>query len=200
MKRILFAAATLVLLLSACGPQATPTIDPAQVQASAVAAANTMVALTQAAIPTATFTPPPSPTPLPSPTPIALPTLNTSGFPTASLPTVPPSGGSDTCNQPLDVKEAGPLSKFRIYNQTTGTVNISLYMSKNAFGQCGYMSVSGITKNSSATIAAPMGCWSAYAWSTGKTNITVSGYLGCINNSDIWNIFVKPDSVVLKSP
>ncbi len=51
-KSILTINAVLVLLLSACGAKAVPTVNPAQVQASAVAAANTMVAMTQAAVPT----------------------------------------------------------------------------------------------------------------------------------------------------
>src|SRR5512140_986942 len=84
MKRVLFTSMVLALLLSACAP-ATPTTDPAQIQASAVAAANTMVALTQAAVPTETPVPPtalPSPTPLPSPTLLALPTLALTTLPT----------------------------------------------------------------------------------------------------------------------
>lgn len=44
MKRILFVALLSVLVLGACAP-AKPTADPAQIQASAIAAANTMVAL-----------------------------------------------------------------------------------------------------------------------------------------------------------
>lgn len=46
MKPILIVATVLILMLSACAPKATPTVDPAQVQASAVAAASTMVAMT----------------------------------------------------------------------------------------------------------------------------------------------------------
>ncbi len=47
MKPILIIATLLTLMLSACAPKAVPTVDPAQVQASAVAAANTMVAMTE---------------------------------------------------------------------------------------------------------------------------------------------------------
>lgn len=47
MKPILIVATVLILMLSACAPKATPTVDPAQVQASAVAAASTMVAMTK---------------------------------------------------------------------------------------------------------------------------------------------------------
>ena len=70
-KSMLTMITVLVLLLSACGAKAIPTIDPALVQASAVAAASTMVAMTQAGMPTETSTPPavaPTETPQPTPT------------------------------------------------------------------------------------------------------------------------------------
>src|SRR5512142_3020282 len=118
MKRVSFVTIFLALILSACGAQATPTADPAQIQASAVAAANTMVALTQAAVPSATPVPPtplPSPTALPSPTLLALPTLSIDLSATApvALPTL--SGGSgntggggntsgDPCQAPMPAK------------------------------------------------------------------------------------------------
>jgi hypothetical protein len=202
MNKLITAFLTVGVLITACGPRATPTIDPAQVQASAVAAASTMIALTQAAIPTATPVPPtdtPSPTPLPSFTPAVLATLP---FQAASSPTPLTSsgGGEDDCNHVLDVGEAGPLTRFRITNETTGTVNISLFMAKNAFGQCGYVSASGIAKNSQVNLQVPLGCWSAYAWSTGKINLTTSGYLGCVNNTDLWNVFIRPEAILLKSP
>jgi hypothetical protein len=69
-----------ILLANACAPQATPTANPADIQNTAQAAAFTMVAETQQAIPTATRVPPtqiPSQTPLPSVTPIPLPTQGT---------------------------------------------------------------------------------------------------------------------------
>ena len=66
-------------MLSACGPEPEPTMSAADVQGTAVAAAWTMVAETQAAIPTATPIPPtetPLPTALPTNTiaPLELPT------------------------------------------------------------------------------------------------------------------------------
>ncbi len=63
----------LAMILSACGAEATPAVNPIDVQNTAVAAAFTMVAETQAAIPTATPLPPtetPSPTPMPTDTEI----------------------------------------------------------------------------------------------------------------------------------
>ena len=67
MKKLITISMLVAVLLTACGPKATPTMNPADVQATAFAAASTMVALTQAAIPTATPIPP-TETPVPLPT------------------------------------------------------------------------------------------------------------------------------------
>ena len=68
-KSILTISAVVVLLLSACSAKAVPTTDPALVQASVVAAASTMLAMTQAAMPTETPIPPPATTPTDTPQP-----------------------------------------------------------------------------------------------------------------------------------
>ena len=79
MKKLFILTLASILFLSACGTPAEPTISAEEVQGTAVAAAMTMVAQTQAAIPTATPIPPtdtPAPTPLPTNTipPLELPT------------------------------------------------------------------------------------------------------------------------------
>src|SRR5262245_51194411 len=79
----------LILLVSACAPQAAPTANPFDVQHTAEAGAFTMVAETQAAQPTATPIPAtetPSPIP-PTNTPPPLPTL--SGIEGATAPGIP---------------------------------------------------------------------------------------------------------------
>ncbi|NJC95602.1 MAG: hypothetical protein FIB03_04565, partial [Anaerolineae bacterium] len=61
MKRfsIPFQILVITLIVSACGaPQSTPTIDPVDLQSTVAAAAFTVLAETQAAIPTATPLPP----------------------------------------------------------------------------------------------------------------------------------------------
>ena len=89
--------AIFAMIITACGAQPAPTMSPADVQFTAVAAAFTIVAQTQAAIPTATPLPPteaPTETPLPTDTPLALPTVG-------AISTVPPttsSGGGDPCD------------------------------------------------------------------------------------------------------
>ncbi len=204
MKRILFVAATLALLLSACGPQATPTIDPVQVQASAIAAANTMVAMTMAAIPTATPIPPtpvPSPTLESPPTPISLPTLAVQPSPTVA----PTSGGADTCNHLLDVKSSGPSTTLNLRNKTNGPVTISIGLStKNVFGQCGYLSWQvGIRDSISVTVpqTGPGPCYWAYAWINDPkkpSNASGGGY--CMNTAATWQLDINYDTFVLTPP
>jgi hypothetical protein len=175
MKKLITIFALLAVLLTACAPQtpATPTPD---VLATANSAASTMIALTMAAIPTATpipptETPPPSATTAPT---LALP-------PTSSIPTLPPTftpnaSGEDNCIHPLNMGEAGPGHRTLIRNQTGGSVNISLNLyNPNAFGQCGAISAS-LAKNGSTTIELPAGDWYAYAWVTkGQKQYTSSG-------------------------
>jgi len=194
----------LVLLAAACSP-AAPTADPAQIQASAVAAANTMVAMTQAAIPTATEVPPtevPSPTPLPSPTVAALPTLAFEA-PTAA----PTQSSADDCNHLLDLNSVGNArAKLLINNNTKGPVTLTMgWSTKNAFGQCGYLSWSNIGRNSSITAYVPQTgggpCYWAYAWiNDPKQQTTVSGGGYCMNNPDKWTLDIGYENFRLTPP
>jgi len=158
-KRLIPILGVLAVLLSACGPQGTPTMAPADVQNTAVAAAWTMVAMTNQAIPTITPLPPtetPSPTPLPTFTPIALPTIMGS-LPTPT--TQPVSSDPDSCIKPLDTGEAGPTVRVRLENEAGGAMNVSLNLwTPNAFGQCGAISTT-LGKNESSVLDLPKGSW-----------------------------------------
>ncbi len=214
MKRILFVAAILAFLLSACGAKATPTIDPAQLQASAVAAANTMVALTQAAVPPTsvpTDTPQPSPTPLPSPTSAPLPTL--SGFPTAVNPTLsvptlaaPTSSGStgntgDPCNAPLGPNPDGPKVKaILVVNNSGAQANGSIYLSKTKFGQCGYRGFSLAKGGSISYTDLTLGCYSVYAWINDPKKPTTVFGSGCINSADKVTFVINTTTVTVHGP
>ena len=198
MKRILFVAAMLALLLNACGPAAAPTIDPAQVQASAIAAASTMIAQTQAAIPTATPIPPtplPSPTALPSPTPIPLPTLSIQSQPTT---TTNPSG--DPCNAPMAKSVDGRPTIIKIQNNTKAAIIVSLYLNKTAFGECGYRGYN-IAKGDSATITdLVQGCYNAGAFINDPKKPSKAFGYGCINNTDKWTFEVNADFIKFVGP
>lgn len=146
-KAIYIISILMAMVLAACGPSATPTMNPADVQGTAVAAAWTVVAMTQESIPTATPIPPtevPSPTPLPTFTPLPPPT--TSDFPTQpsvfSAPTNIPAGGptADPCNAPIAESAAGHKVRVDLKNKSSGTAILSLYLAKTEFGECGIYS------------------------------------------------------------
>lgn len=203
MKSVALITAGLALALSAACAPAAPTVDPSQIQASAVAAANTMIALTQAAIPTETPVPPPSPTPLPSPTAADLPTL-----PPLIQPTdVPTQAAGDDCNHLFDVAASGnQRAKLLIVNNTKGVMTLTIGLAtKNAFGQCGYLSWAGIDKASSEMVSVPQTgagpCYWAYAWiNDPKKPTTVSGGGFCMNNPDKWTLTVGYDAMHLTPP
>ena len=202
-----------MLLVSACAPQATPTTAPVDIQHTAEAAALTMVAETQGAIPSATPVPPTntaSQTLPPSSTPLPLPTSGTPG--TVTVPTGAPatsttlnagftqqapqsqptssSGGGgtqDNCNQPLTAWQ-GPTANFSISNQTQpeGTIVLSMYVVTD-LNQCGYLIITG------NSFSGPIGNYSAGAFITGKQNFKAFGSFRITEGN--WAIVVKNDSI-----
>ena len=137
----------LIGILAACGPAPTPGPSVTDVQNTAVALAWTGVALTQAALPTAT---PLLPTPLPLPTAAPLP---------SAVPEVPTLSGNfaasatpDPCSGPVDFKPQGDMVKVKLVNRSGGTVNLALGMIQpNSLGECGVYSFS------ISTYGAPVG-------------------------------------------
>ena len=201
-----------MLLASACGPQGTSTADPVDIGHTAEAAALTMVAETQAAVPTSTPIPPtetasptqpPTSTPLPtSGTPGSIPTgapttsttLSASSTqqapPTQLQPTSSSGGGGstqDVCNQPLTAWQ-GPTANFSIANQTqpAGTIVLSMYVVTD-LGQCGYLIITG------DSFSGPIGNYSAGAFITGKQNFKAFGTFRITEGN--WSIVVKNDSI-----
>ena len=189
------------MLAGACAPQGTPTANPVDIQHTAEAAALTMVAETQAAVPTATLVPPtdtPSPTLPPSSTPLPLPTSSTPGSIPTGAPTFTPQvpqaqattgsgGGQDNCNQPLTSWQ-GPTASFSIANQTQpeGTIVLSMYVVTD-LGQCGYLIITG------DSFSGPVGNYSAGAFITGKQNFKAFGSFRITEGN--WAIVVKNDSI-----
>ncbi len=174
MKEFLIEVGALALFLVACGAPRAPTADPAQVQASAVSAAHTMVALTLAAVPTT----PPSATAPARPTAAPLPTFDASlQLPTMAVPTATPAGGETDCRHTLDVGAAGPTHRTLIRNQSDAILTLSLSLYKpNQFGQCGWISYANLKRSGTVMANLPAGYWSAFAWASGKgKNFTVSG-------------------------
>ncbi|MGZ6316924.1 MAG: hypothetical protein ACXWNQ_06660 [Anaerolineales bacterium] len=204
MKRVLLLATPLALLLTACGAAATPTIDSAQIQASAVAIAGTMIGLTQAAIPTATPVPPtpvPSPTPLPSPT-LPLPTLSGVAISTG----LTPGAGGDPCApgapyKPLDPGATGPnVKNVEIDNMNKGSIALSLYLNKTEFGECGGRGFSIGGNQSINLYDLKSGCYSAFALVSNKTPSHASGAFCMNDQTHKWDIKVYADRIVLVGP
>jgi hypothetical protein len=200
MHRILFVTAVAALLVSACAP-AIPTVDPASVQASAVAAASTMIAQTVAAVPTSTPVPP---TPLPTDTPQPVPTLPV--LPTVANPTATTaSAGSSNCNHLMDVGASGPTAPLQIQNNTKGQISGSVWINtKNTFGQCGWIGYGPIAKGNTGTIQVPLvhtnlgdTCYWAAAYAvSGQPH----GGPFCIDNQLKWVMKVGPDAITIAPP
>jgi hypothetical protein len=200
-RKLLLLGVVFILLASACAPQGTPTQNPVDIQNTAQAAALTMVAETQAAVPTPTPLPPTNtagPTLPPTSTPIPLPTSETPGLvptnaPTftqaapQAQPTTNTGGGEDNCNQPLTSWQ-GPTADFSIANLTKpqGTIVLSMYV-VTEMNQCGYLIITG------DSFSGPVGNYSAGAFITGKQNFKAFGSFRITEGN--WSIVVKNDSI-----
>lgn len=212
MKRLTIISFLLIMTMtiSACGAQPVPTMDPADVQLTAVAAAFTIVAETQAAVPTSTALPPTetaSSTPPPTNTAVALPTL---GGPTLGAATLAPTtaavGGAATpyyCDtRILSWSPKGRETTIRIANLTKAPVTVSIYLNETQdHNECGYRSYN-IAKQSDVVISdLVQGCYNLWAWST-DPQISVNGAspTSCINNPDKWTFEITADRIKFVGP
>jgi hypothetical protein len=199
-KLVYSIAMVMVITLSACGAKPVPTMSAVDIQGTAVAGAWTVVAMTQAAIPTAMPIPPtetPSPTPLPTFTPLPLPT---SAFPTQAAfgaPTSIPPGGAtaDPCNQFLPANAPGHYVKVQIKNKTTGPVILSLALTeKTVFGECGYRGFN-FGAGESPVLEILEGCYYAQAYITGKKPSTAVGGFCVRADGHKWEVVLTPDRI-----
>jgi len=191
MKKILPLILALTFLLTACGNKATPTIDAASVNATAISMAWTMGAQTQMALPSPTPIPPTATAtvpPPPSPTPFVLPT-----FPVI-MPTATTAGGA--CNGPMDANPGGPKVYVLISNRTKGSLTFSLYLNETAFA-CGFVrGVSFIGQNDSVGVTIPEGCyWPAAYINDPKKPRSHSGPAGCLHGNDKITLVVDYDGI-----
>ena len=163
MQFLIVLAAVSSLILSACAPAAAPTPSLAEMQATAVAFAQQQIALTAAAMPTATQ--PPTPT-LPPPTeevvvveeavPAILPTLD------LPAPVKAPAGGGDPCNStPLNVVK-GQHTDLLIQNKFSQRINLYFYLRETAQG-CGYGNIY-LDSKESTVVSIPVGCYDFFGW------------------------------------
>ncbi len=209
MKRIFIVTliTTVAMVLSACGSQtpAEPTVSAQDIQSTAIAAAFTIVAETQAAIPTNTPVPPtdtPVPTPLPTDTPVPSPTLEAAlVIPTfTSVPTTTSNTGGDPCNKVLQSPVTGDLTKIKLQNETKGSLVISLYLNLTAYGECGYRGYNLGPNESTIITDLPTGCYNVSVFVTEPNKSSKSFGYGCINNTDKWEFRIYAENTVLQSP
>lgn len=196
-KKILLIVLT-AALLTACGSESTPTMDVADVQSTAVSAAFTIVAQTQAAVPTATPLPP---TETPTQTPPSTNTLEPLPTLAVTLTNTPASAGGDPCATRVLGKPLGKETRIFISNTTKYPVQISLYLNEtDSHNECGYRGYN-LAKNGSVLITDLVyGCYNIWAWSTDGSHPFQSAGYGCINNPDKWTFEINESNVKFIGP
>lgn len=193
------------LLLSACGAEPPPpTMNAVDVQNTAVAAAFTMVAQTQAAIPTNTPLPPTetaTQTPIPTDTPLPLPTLNVTLTSTTAPVSTSAGGGVDPCATRILAPKQGRETVIRVVNTTNVAITVSMYLNETAsHGECGYRGFTLSKNNDIVYTDLVQGCYNLWAWSDDpKGKFSASGG-GCINNPDKWTFEVRADMIKFTGP
>jgi hypothetical protein len=208
MKPIKFIPSLLILasIISACAQQPVATVNPVDIQSTAAAAAFTIVAETQAAIPTSTTVPPteiPTNTPLPTETPVPLPTSAELATPTTAA--VAAGNGNatvDPCaNRQLSGSPKGKETVIRLANKTKVPIKVSLYLAETAgHGECGYRDYE-ISKNNDVVISdLVQGCYYLWAWSDDPKGKFSSNGSGCINNPDKWTFEISESMIKFVGP
>ena len=188
----------ITLILSACGPrvpQAAPPINAVDLQSTMVAAAMTVVAETQAAIPTATPPPPTATfTDTPAPTNTFLP------LPSSEVPFTPGgnSGGEDPCiYKVLPGSLEGEPVRIRIDNGTNATVSVSVNLQQTELqSECGYRSYTIEPGQFIVITDLVEGCYTIWAWNPDPDEyFIVTNGTSCIDNSDRWGFTISTRSI-----
>ncbi len=193
-KKLLYLlVACLILLMSACGPAATPTLSVTEVAGTALSVAYTQLAATQAALPTATATAiPPTNTPLPLPTLPPPPTL----APVAATVALPTTASQDPCDGVPPAKPKGDTAQVRFVNKSKGQVNLSFGMYKaNSQGECGIYSFA-LSIYDAPTVTVLAGCYWGYAWVTGKVpSIARSSNAMCVDANGLISVTIGAETI-----
>ena len=187
----------IVLLLSACGAEVPPTINAVDVQNTAVSGAFTLVAETQAAIPTATPLPPidtPTQTPVPTNTQLALPT---SAAAATFTPVAASTAGGDPClTRVLSWSPKGRPATIRLVNTTRTNITVSIYLNETPdHFECGYRVYNIASRGDLIISDLVQGCYNVWAFNNDqRTPVNAFGF-GCINNSDKWTFEIRQDII-----
>lgn len=192
----------IVLALSACGAEATPTLNPVDFQSTVAAAAYTNVAQTLAAIPTATPVTPTATAPATS-TPEAtttLPAMPTLGATFTALPAAT-SNAQDPCiTTVMPAVLEGEKIKMRIDNPTKAAIMVSVNLQQaRPQGQCGYRSYSLEPQGSLVISDLVVGCYSIWAWNPDPDDyFMVTNGTSCLNTSNSWTFDITKNGISLR--
>jgi len=203
LTQVLMQAFVITLIISACGaaPQATPTVNLNDRQSTAIAAAVTNLAETQAAIPSATPPPPTATATLP-PIPTLGPTFTPNPGGISFTPTpVETSSPADPCiNKVLPASLVGQTIKIRIDNPTKATIMVSVNLQQSGpQSVCGYRSYTLTAGQSLVINDLVEGCYSIWAWNPDpKDYFMVTNGTSCLNNSNSWTFDVSTNGIKLR--
>ena len=196
---VLVQALVITLILSACGAQATPTVNAIDIQGTVAAAAFTMVAETHAAIPTATPPPPTATftdTPAPTNTPLSLPSSEATFTP---VPTGNSGGGDPCINQVLPASLQGETVRIRIDNSTEAALSLTVYLNQTGpEGECGYRSYTLAPGQFVLINDLVEGCYTLWAWNPDPEDyFIVTNGTSCLDNSNNWVFDISTRSIKL---
>ena len=195
---------TVSLIISACGArgvQSTPTINAVDIQSTAAALAFTVIAQTQAAIPTATPPPPTATfTDTPAPTPTFLP-LPSSAITLTPVPSGNSGGGDPCVNQVMPAILKGEPVKIRINNSTKVAVSFSIYLNQNGpQGQCGYRTYTIDPGQALVLNDLVAACYTLWAWNPDpKAYFIVTNGTSCVDTSANWVFDISTRTIDLRT-
>ncbi|MBC7876085.1 MAG: hypothetical protein H7Y59_02855 [Anaerolineales bacterium] len=202
MKRlsILSQALAIMLIVSACDAKATPTVNPVDLQSTMVAAASTLVAETQAAIPTATLPPTATITNTPAST-ATIPPLPTLGATFTASPSGNSGAGDPCINNVLPASLVGETIQIRIDNPTKATITVSVYLQQSSpQSVCGYRSYALTAGQSLVINDLVEGCYTLWAWNPDPEDyFMVTNGTSCLNNSNNWTFDILDSSIRLRN-
>jgi hypothetical protein len=202
MKRFSFLAFSLMLtlIMNSCGAGGTPaapTLSAGEIQETVVVAGFTVIAQTQAAIPTST--PPPTFTDTPVPTITLIP----SPTPAGTLPPVPnanPGSGDPCINTTLPNSLQGEPVRIRLNNSTKAKLSVTVYLSQTVPQTvCGYRSYTIDPQQSIVINNLVEGCYTIWAWNPDPDDyfIVTNGASSCIDDSEPAVFDISTNSITL---
>jgi hypothetical protein len=170
-------------------------------QSTIAAAAFTMLAETQAAIPTATPIPPTATftnTPLPTDTPLALPS---SGATLTPIPNSNAAGGDPCINATLPATLKGETVKIRLNNSTKAALSVSVYLNQTTPQVvCGYRIYQIDPGQALVLNDLVEGCFTIWAWNPiPEDYFIVTNGTNCLDNTNTWVFDISTGDIDLRT-